>query len=845
METRRSFLKKAAMLSGTAGVFGTLPASIQRAFAIDPEPGTTFLDAEHVVILMQENRSFDHSYGTLQGVRGYNDPRAVRLPNGNLVWLQSNSKGETYAPFRLDIKETKATWMGSLPHSWADQVDARNGGKYDQWLQSKPSGHREYSQMPLTLGHYTREDIPFYYALADAFTVCDQHFCSSLTGTMPNRLYLWGGTIRGVKDASAPAKVLNSDVEYENSCSWKTFPERLEENGVSWKVYQNELWLDVGFSNGEGPWLSNYGDNPLEWFTQYHARFLSAHQKQVEARVKGLAGEIAELKSKLATNPNDRERDALNKKLERAEKSEAHFKAYREKWSAENFSKLPEREKNLFTKAFTTNTGDPDYHQLAAMEYEEDGEKRKLNIPKGDVLHQFRKDVQDGKLPTVSWIVAPENFSDHPSSAWFGAWYLSEVIDILTANPEVWKKTIFILTYDENDGYFDHVPPFVAPNPRNRETGAVSEGMNIEEEFVSIEEELKRKSRDHARECSIGLGYRVPMVVASPWSRGGYVCSQVFDHTSVLQLLEKFASKKSGRKIEEENISDWRRAVCGDLTSIFRPFNGEKITIPTAVRKKEFFETINNAKFKKLPTTFKSLSQAEIAAINNDPRSAQWMAQQEPGTRPSCPLPYELSVEGRVDRDRGVFVIAFAAGSEQFGEKSAGAAFAVRAPGKYRKQNSADWELGRNWDFAVAAGKSVTYEWPLNAFDGGRYHLRVDGPNGFHREFQGSAEDSVVIQTAPQKSRGKISGDVVIKINNLDKEKTASVVVEHHGYKLPVTQKNILPGKSGEMVINPGSTHGWYDFTIHSSERNGPRYRYAGRIETGVESITDPVMGMA
>ena len=152
MDSRRDFLKKAAMLGGAAGLSSMLPPSIQRALAIDPEAGTSFLDAEHVVILMQENRSFDHCFGTLQGVRGFNDPRAIRLPNNNPVWLQTNETGETYAPFRLNIKDTKATWMGSLPHSWTDQTDARNNGLYDKWLTAKKSGHKEYASMPLTLG---------------------------------------------------------------------------------------------------------------------------------------------------------------------------------------------------------------------------------------------------------------------------------------------------------------------------------------------------------------------------------------------------------------------------------------------------------------------------------------------------------------------------------------------------------------------------------------------------------------------------------------------------------------------------------------------------------------------
>ena len=239
------------MLSGGAGLLQTLPDSIQRAISIDPAVGSTFYDAEHVVILMQENRSFDHCYGSLQGVRGFNDPRAITQPDNNLVWLQKNAKGETFIPFRLNIKDTKATWLGSLPHSWSDQVDARNGGRYDQWLISKPSGQEGFEEVPLTMGYYNREDIPFYYSLADAFTVCDQNFCSSLTGTTPNRLYLWTGTIRTEQNVSSQANVSNSDVDYDNEVNWTSFPERLENAGISWKIYQNEISLESGFDEDE------------------------------------------------------------------------------------------------------------------------------------------------------------------------------------------------------------------------------------------------------------------------------------------------------------------------------------------------------------------------------------------------------------------------------------------------------------------------------------------------------------------------------------------------------------------------------------------------------------------
>jgi phospholipase C len=195
-QTRRDFLKVAAILSGAAGASGFVPDSIKKAFAIEPEPGSTFLDAEHIVILMQENRSFDHALGTLQGVRGFNDPRAIRLANGNSVFVQTDAAGNSYAPWRLDIRDTRITWMGSIPHSRNSQVDAWNEGLHDGWLEAKRSHISEYAGLPLTMGHYTREDLPFYYALADAFTVCDQNYCSVMTSTTPNRSYFWTGTVR-------------------------------------------------------------------------------------------------------------------------------------------------------------------------------------------------------------------------------------------------------------------------------------------------------------------------------------------------------------------------------------------------------------------------------------------------------------------------------------------------------------------------------------------------------------------------------------------------------------------------------------------------------------------------
>ncbi len=500
------------MLAAGGGLAGALPASIQRAFAIDPAPGTTYLDAEHVVILMQENRSFDHAYGKLRGVRGFNDPRAMTLPNGNPVWLQTNRLGDTYAPFRLNIKDTRVTWMGSLPHGWVDQGGARNDGKHDRWLEFKHLHGKELEHMPLTLGYYEREDLPFYYAFADAFTICDQNFCSSLTATIPNRLHMWTGTVRGEQNGSARANILNEYLDYDSEVTWKTFPERLEEASVSWRVYQNELSLPTGLEGEADSLLTNFGDNVFEWFTQYRVRFLGSYRKSLQAKETKLNDELAKL---AAAQPTTEAQKRNHRQTRRFGKSPARSGNVERR----KFCQVIALRSEPSSESISTNAAHPDYRELTTMAYQDGGQEHKMPVPKGDLLHQFREDVAAGKLPTVSWIVPPERFSDHPCSPWYGQWYLSETLDILTQNPEVWKKTIFILCYDENDGYFDHVPPFVAPTPGRPETGKTSAGIDLSLEYVGEAQQAEiRKNDPHwaGRPGPIGLGFRVPLVIASP-----------------------------------------------------------------------------------------------------------------------------------------------------------------------------------------------------------------------------------------------------------------------------------------------------------------------------------------
>ncbi len=510
------------------------------------------------------------------------------------------------------------------------------------------------------------------------------------------------------------------------------------------------------------------------------------------------------------------------------------------RYSQENWEKLSARQKSLHQMAFSTNVGDPNYRQLTELTYRDGAVERRMEAPKGDVLHQFRQDVEGGKLPAVSWLVAPQKFSDHPDSPWYGAWYISEVLEILTHNPDVWSKTVFILCYDENDGYFDHVPPFVAPHPRRPDTGRVSKGIDASVEYVELEQELKRKPRHEARDSSIGLGYRVPLLIASPWSRGGCVCSQVFDHTSILQLLEKLLSHKTGRPVAEPNISQWRRAVCGDLTSAFQPYEGGEIKEPAFLSRDAFVEGIHKAQFKNLPSGYKALSPEEVAQVRQDPRASPLMPRQEPGVRQACALPYQLEVDGRLSEDRGRFEVHFAARNDRFGPRSAGSPFVAYA------RMGGDRLAARN--YAVAAGDRLEDTWSLGNFNGGNYHLQIYGPNGFFREFQGNREDPTVdVHLDDAGSTGnerKFGENVLVKIVNRGSGQIA-VIVHDNAYKQGDVKKEVPVGGEASLSIDTRRSFGWYDFTVRIAGNDQFAKRYAGHVETGSPSMTDPAMGGA
>jgi phospholipase C len=176
------------------------------------------------------------------------------------------------------------------------------------------------------------------------------------------------------------------------------------------------------------------------------------------------------------------------------------------------------------------NPGSPLYQKAFLPQYPDD----------------FVVDVASDKLPAVSWILPPVGYDEHPPSPpALGEWFTGQLLKALVSNPKVWAKTVLFHMYDENDGFFDHVPPPTAP------PGTAGESLT-----------MSALSGDAGGiRGPVGMGFRVPMLVLSPFSRGGYVASDVFDHTSQLRFLEE----RFG--VRAPNISAWRRAHSGDLTS--------------------------------------------------------------------------------------------------------------------------------------------------------------------------------------------------------------------------------------------------------------------------------------
>jgi phospholipase C len=461
---------------------------------ITPAACSQLSDIKNVVIFIQENRSFDHYFGSYRGVRGFSDPSmAFRQPDPANT---ANAPVGTLLPFHLDTATTNAACTHDISHDWVPQHQSWNGGAMDGFVTSRlPINSND---AVLTMGYYTRADLPVYYAVADAFTICDNYFCPVIGPSDPNRIYTVAASIDpDGKNGGPVIQTLGLNrSSFFGRLTYTTMPEQLQARGISWKVYSSP---DQNILNGL------FSDNVLSYFKNFQDPSSPLHQ-------------------------------------------------------------------NAFGPQFPAD---------------------------------FLSDAVAGNLPQVSWVLASEVDSDHPPApAVFGEITLSAMLTALMSNSVAWAKTVVFVTYDENGGFFDHVPPVTAP------PGTPGEYLTA----PAVPDPTAAGSPAIAG--PIGLGFRVPMLIISPFSRGGFVSSDLFDHTSILRFLEtRFGA-------EVPNLSAWRRSTVGDLTSAlnFKAPNQSNPGLPSP-----------------LPTTAQLIQQCVVTLAGTTPYpvpSTQTSPTQESGTAP-------------------------------------------------------------------------------------------------------------------------------------------------------------------------------------------------------------------
>nr|WP_254460737.1 phospholipase C, phosphocholine-specific [Xanthomonas sacchari] len=696
-QTRRRLLRAGL----TASAAGLLPPSIARAAAIAPDVRRgTLDDLQHVVILMQENRAFDHYFGSLAGVRGFGDRFPIPAPPlagtaPRTVWLQPSADGSRpLAPFPLRTARDFATMrVQGTPHTWPNAQQAWDHGRMGQW----PAAKRDHA-----LAHYERDDLPFQFALAEIFTVCDAYHCAIQAGTNPNRIFLWTGQNDPHARAGGPA-IANSHDNFPelggdpDDYRWPSYVEALQQAGVSWQIYQDMA--------------DNFTDNPLAGFAPFRAAWRGAPGHDPQLRARGVSSRS---------------------------------------------------------------------------------------------LAQLREDVLAARLPSVSFIIADAAGSEHPdpSSPAQGAAYTARVLDALTADPKVWARTALLLMFDENDGFFDHVPPPAPPSPDPAAAGGWAGASSIDtagEYHLHPAPGDAKADPPALRGRPYGLGPRVPLYVISPWSRGGWVDSQVYDHTSVLRLLERrFGVAASG-------VSAWRRAVCGDLVDAFdfrqadtRPFVADLPDVREAAARAA---ALREHALPPLPTQLQA------------PRQAF-------GVRRARALPYRPTVQLQFVQARGEVRLRMA---------NTGAAAVLHVYDRYDLA-----AIPRR--YTVGSGATLDGTW--TTYDG-RYDLWLLGPNGFHRHYRGDLAAPLL-----QAEIAQDPDDAQALCLVLRNPGTAplGVALEPAAYAQaqPHQRVTLAPGGEHRVRWSAKPSGGWYDLWL---VQDGARQRLAGRVETGTPGISDPAMG--
>ena len=670
-----------------------LSDSIARALAIPANHAhRSIRDVEHIVFLMQENRSFDHYFGVMRGVRGFGDPHPVTLPSGKPVWYQADGSTVTL-PFRPEVSgdNLALTFIEDLDHGWDKTHQMQNGGNWDQWIPAKTT---------TCMAHMERKDLPFHYTLADAFTVCDANHCSMLGPTDPNRYYMWTGWDGNDGQGGGPV-IANDELGY----GWQTYPERLQAAGISWKIYQDSgVGLDApGFWGWTSdPYIGNYGDNSLLYFFNYQNASPGSPLYQA---------------ARTGTDVNDNPQQGF------------------------------------------------------------------FDILSGD--------VKSGRLPSVSWIVAPEAYTEHPAwPAGYGAWYTAGVLNALTSDPDVWSKTALIITFDENDGFFDHVVGHY-PNV----------GGLAGQSTVPLDNELFNGKAGNPKGSDgvvgpYGLGVRVPLLIVSPWSTGGWVCSETFDHTSLIRFIEaRFG-------VDEPNITPWRRAICGDLTSAF-DFERTSDRVP------------------KLPDVshYEPNQNVTPPSYHPTPPTVGTIPTQEPGVRPSRRLGYR-------------FEVAFDAGAHTLN-------LAIKNRGNLGVglQARSLTVPGAPYSYTIGAGDELDVALP----NPGTYDLSLHGPNGFFRRFAGSPATVLEVDSRGDHNDGRLLVRITDSGDRPGARHRRPLVVQVNDAYGP--DRRIEVDRVAEIIVDTQHSGGWYDLALTTQSDPSFGYQLAGRLESSSRLTSDPQLG--
>jgi phospholipase C len=289
------------------------------------------------------------------------------------------------------------------------------------------------------------------------------------------------------------------------------------------------------------------------------------------------------------------------------------------------------------------------------------------------------------------------------------------------------------------------------------------------------------------------------------------VCSETFDHTSVIRFIEcRFGHE---RDVKEADISPWRRAICGDLTSAFN------------------FENPNDA-FPPLPATtgYVPADKQRHPDYVPLPPALQAVPKQESGVRPSRALPYEFFVRSRIDGSEKRVSIAF------INTGRAGAAFLL-----YRAASTAAPRT-----YTVEAGKRLSDTLALEA--DGTFDFTIHGPNGFLRRLAGKPSTvhgwNQHERALPDVAEGYdvANGNLQLRLKNPGTARCEFSIVNAYDPST-VIKRRVAGGDTAEVYLDLRHAHGWYDVQVTVDTDRAFVRQLAGHVETGRDSASDPALG--